>query len=569
MSIFNHRKLQAGLWLILIAAVCLCVYSLWSLHQSGGDGSRNMPQQGFGQGQRGAGGGMSAPGRSWSDAGGQAGSGSANGATGQGAGGSSGSSSDGSSGQTHRGWTGQGGNGTSGSFGGGAMGNGGMFRNFGGGSKYGAQLSFYAVLFFGLIAVAYGLYHRKAILWTAKPPRSVPWLLLGIGLTLRIAIAPWVGGHNDLNLFKSWATSAASGLTDFYVKGSSDYPPFFIYILYVIGKIVELPGMNAYFGLLVKLPSILADAATAYLVYRLAAKHLPYGIGLLAAAFYLFNPAIFINSTFWGQVDSFFTLLLVSALLLLLGGRMNSSAAVFAAAVLMKPQGIIFLPVLLFELVRLRSVKRFITAAAAAIGTGLAIILPFSLHQEPMWIVRLYTGTVGEYPYASVNAFNLFSLLGANFKSDESTLLLFSYHTWGMVFIVLVTLFSWLIYLRGRSVQWAFAAALLQIAGVFTLSSSMHERYLFPAAALCLFAWVQLRDKRLLYLAAGFSLTILINTYSILYGDFNMSGGASNDFTLMFTSMLNVVLFVCLAKLLWDLGRTKKPQPAQGVATLE
>ncbi|MFC7441846.1 glycosyltransferase 87 family protein [Laceyella putida] len=103
----------------------------------------------------------------------------------------------------------------------------------------------------------------------------------------------------------------------------------------------------------------MADIATAYLIYWLADKVLPSKISLLAAAFYIFNPAIFINSTFWGQVDSFFTLLVVLAVFMISEKKVSLSAGLFAAAVLMKPQGIIFLPVLFFELVRLKSVKHF------------------------------------------------------------------------------------------------------------------------------------------------------------------------------------------------------------------
>jgi Gpi18-like mannosyltransferase len=38
---------------------------------------------------------------------------------------------------------------------------------------------------------------------------------------------------------------------------------------------------------------------------------------MLISAFYIFNPAVFINSTLWGQVDSLFTLIVVTTIYLL------------------------------------------------------------------------------------------------------------------------------------------------------------------------------------------------------------------------------------------------------------
>jgi Gpi18-like mannosyltransferase len=370
-------------------------------------------------------------------------------------------------------------------------------------TKYATSLAIYGVLFFGLLAASYYLIARKNIKIQHVDKKILILTLLGTGLFLRVAAAPWIGGFpTDIRFFTSWATSAAQNLGEFYTSGSSDYPPFYIYILFLAGKLASLPALSSYFILLIKLPSILADIATAYFIYRLAAKYLSLEWSLLLCAAYLFNPAVFINSTFWGQVDSFFAMIVVLAVLLLTEKKVSLSAALFTAAVLMKPQGIIFLPVLFFELVRLKSLKRFLAAAVTILGTALVIIVPFSYHQEPLWIINLFTKTLGEYPYASVNAFNFFSLLGANYKQASSTLFIFSYHTWGMIFIALVTALSFFIYIKGRNATYASAAALLQIAGVFTFSSSMHERYLFPALALALISCILLRDKRLLWLSA-------------------------------------------------------------------
>lgn len=425
--------------------------------------------------------------------------------------------------------------------------------------QYSTALAIYAGVILALFVAVFILIIRKKWSLKIRPEKQtiLLWALLGIGLFLRIAAAPWINGHPfDISLFKNWATSAADHFSTFYVNGSSDYPPFYIYILYGVGKIASLPAMSSYMNLLIKLPSLLADVATTYLIYKLARKYLTYELSLLISAFYLFNPAVLINSTFWGQVDSFFTLLIVAALLLLSSKKLAWATVIFTAAVLMKPQGVIFLPILFFELVRRKRIRDFLTVGLTSLFTAVLLILPFSFSQEPLWIFKLFSHTLGEYPYASVNAFNFFSLLGANYVQDSTTLFVFSYHTWGLIFITLITLYSWWIYGKGRSAKYAALTALLQITGVFTFSASMHERYLFPAAALALLAFAYLQDKRLLWLFAGFSATIFLNTYVILYG--SLSGGAAYSAPLFLTSVLNVGLFVYLAIVAWDIAIRKR-----------
>lgn len=299
---------------------------------------------------------------------------------------------------------------------------------------------------------------------------------------------------------------------------------------------------------------MMADIATSYLIYRLARKYLSPEIAILASAFYIFNPAVIINSTLWGQADSFFTLIVALSVFMLAENRIGPASALFTAAVLMKPQGIIFLPVLAFELLRQHKLKSFLTAAGSALGTAAAIVLPFSLGSGVMWIFRLFAGTVAEYPYASVNAFNLFGLLGANYTQDSSTLFLLSYHAWGLLFIVVITALAWSVYLKGNSRVFAAVAALLQIAGVFIFATRMHERYLFPAVALSILAFIYLRDRRLLLLSAGFSVTSYVNTHVVLFGTMRGIDAVPFNPALVGVSVLNLLLFACLVKVLFDVA---------------
>jgi len=435
--------------------------------------------------------------------------------------------------------------------------------NTGGGTDYAPQLIAYSVIFLGLFMAAYYLITYKKLEVHPGNEKILILTILCLGLLLRVSSATLMDGHPfDLSLFRNWATAAAHNLFQVYAASRSiDYPPLYMYVLYLIGKLAGITALSPYFTLLLKLPSIVADIATSFLIYKLARKYLSAEISVLAASFYVFNPAVLINSTFWGQVDSFFTLIVTAAIFLLAEKKTGLAAALFAAAVLMKPQGIIFLPVLFFELVRQKNLKSFASAAAIALSTAVLIVLPFALSQGAMWIFQLFSDTLAKYPYASVNAFNFFSLLGANYTRDISTLFLFSYHSWGMIFIVMITIFSWLIYIKGNSRLFIAAAALLQIAGVFTFSSRIHERYLFPAVALSILAFIYLKDKRLLLLSAGFSATVYMNTHYILYWTSKGVHAAPYSPALVITSLLNMLLFGYLVKVLYDIAITKKNIP--------
>lgn len=412
-------------------------------------------------------------------------------------------------------------------------------------SGYSISLFTYGILFVGLSVLAYYLIKNKKVKVEVNNKKLVILSLFAIGFFLRIIFAlKFQGFSSDLGLFKNWANAAANNFAGFYSNGSSsDYPPLFIYVLYLIGKIASIGNINSYYILLLKIPSIIADLVTAYVIYKLANKRFSNGISSLLALFYIFNPAIFIDSVFWGQVDSFFTMILVIAILNIAENKLYLSTIFFAMAVLMKPQGIIFAPVLFFELVRTKNIKKVILSIVIGLSTVILIILPFSLTQQPLWIIKLYQTTIGEYPYASVNAFNFFSLIKGNYVNDNNILLLFSYKIWGLIFIVINSAFSWFIYIKGNSKNYAFLSALILITGTFTFSTGMHERYLFPAVALAILSFIYLEDKLLLLISLGLSITSYLNIQAILFGNY---GRDTYSDVLIVTSLLNIIIVICI-----------------------
>ncbi|MBN1799749.1 MAG: glycosyltransferase family 39 protein [Spirochaetales bacterium] len=350
------------------------------------------------------------------------------------------------------------------------------------------------------------------------------------GFIVRVWLAVTLEGYpSDLACFKAWAGTAFSkGLPDFYLQDMFvDYPPGYIYILYVIGFLQNLFGLghnSPLFLLLVKLPSIATDVLIALLIYKFAKKRFHVRMAYTLAFLFLFNPAVMHNSSIYGQIDSFFVFFIILCLYFVYHKKVELGAVVYVAAVLIKPQALIFAPIGIYALVRqyknVRDLKRIGSTVLCALATFIILIIPFTLKQDPFWIFNLYGGTLGSYPYATVNGFNLYMLVGANWVSAEGAFLGATFETWGGIFIAAIIGFAGLLcvhdYSRRKNPAFYFYLALFLIAAVFVLGTKMHERYFFPTVPLALFCYITFKDKRFLFLFAGFSVTLLLNQEMVL-----------------------------------------------------
>jgi dolichyl-phosphate-mannose-protein mannosyltransferase len=382
-------------------------------------------------------------------------------------------------------------------------------------------------------------------------------VLIAGGILVRGALAATTKGYGpDIGTFSAWAAHAADGLTSFYSPGYfADYPPGYIYVLWLVGKLRLLLGLDfdtPAFLLLLKLPAILADSATVWLLYRLAKRHWSNNAAVAVAALYAFNPAVILNSAVWGQVDGVLTLFILLGVLFL-ERRPALSAASFAMALLIKPQALIFapLPILWFADRLLRRKQHAAADLLLFSGTAIATfclgIFPFSINENPGWIFAKYGATLASYPYATLNAFNLFALTGGNFVPVDERLLFLPYALWGYVFIALIVICAALAALKGKDPSRFWYVPLFLSVSVFILSAKMHERYLFPALALALGFSIKSRDRWGLLLFAGFSATQFLNAVEVLAFSYkNIYVVPRLDPLLLAVSLANVLLWFLL-----------------------
>lgn len=372
------------------------------------------------------------------------------------------------------------------------------------------------------------LYQKAGTINFRRIPKKAIYILVLAAFVLRMVISVMNQGFpTDIACFYSWANMAyEGGLSNFYTSGTfTDYPPGYIYILYALGFVFSTFKIEYLSGaclLILKLPAILCDAAAGVLIYKTALKKQTESRALLISALYLLNPAVILNSSVWGQVDAVMGFLLFLMCDLLMDKKMIPAYLVFGIGVLVKPQMLIFTPLLIYGILENVILKDFdkhnflynLFGGLSVILGMAAACLPFGLEN----IIGLYTETMSSYPYVSVNAYNFWALIGKNWASQDDKLLFFTYQTWGTINIVLIVMVSAILFYKARRKESRyFTTGAFIMISMFLFSVRMHERYLFPVMALLLFAYAArpLRGFRLAYL--GVTLAQLYNTAEVLF----------------------------------------------------
>jgi dolichyl-phosphate-mannose-protein mannosyltransferase len=427
------------------------------------------------------------------------------------------------------------------------------------------RMIWWSILFAGLFILIYRLMIRKQFLnYSKSETKFFMVLLLCAAAFIRLLIAPsMVGFTSDVYSFMAWSRdAAANGLAHFYGRPEffADYPPGYIYVLYILGKLSQAFAMNYQSDaalILYKMPAMLADLVCTYLIYHTAKKEMSGTAAIGLAALYAFSPAILLNSAAWGQVDSFFTLFVLIAVMTLVKGKIPLATALFALAVLIKPQALMFGPLLLFVFIRIRKDSKTILFS---IVSGLLVIviipLPFTVYQAhgPLYLIDLYTSTLGSYNYATLNAYNLIALTGGNWQPVTNKILYISYTHWSYILIVASLIYCGLLYFKSKMNETKlYWIAFFFMTALFMVTVKMHERYLFYALIFGLMSFIHLKDRRILYIFFGLSLTHFLNTDEIL-GYNLVSNFKLNQYgaILVYTSLANTLIFIYMIKVGWD-----------------
>lgn len=395
--------------------------------------------------------------------------------------------------------------------------------------------------------------------WSSKRQLGSLAIVLGLGAALRLILAPRVPGYDvDMGCFGAWAAKMASGgPANFYEEGYfCDYPPAYMLVLGLLGSAanamgISLGGMDGQF--LLKTAPILCDILCALLVYLAARKALGCPAALTLCTAVALNPAYFLTSACWGQIDSVLAVLLIILLLAAQEGKWHAAIPVFALAVLAKPQAGLLAPLGVAALARdvmgrgkEKARRSALMGLAGGVAVTLMIALPFSANQSSaFWLADKYVETLSSYDYATLSTGNLMFLLGGNWvKNTEAVLGPITYGQLGMALMALSFAAGVIVYLRGKERENLFLASAVTMQLIYVLGSKMHERYILPALVLLFLAYVETRDVRLLISGVLASAAAAVNILIVLRYDYliapNLWAGYILSIVQIFASALTV-----------------------------
>jgi len=370
--------------------------------------------------------------------------------------------------------------------------------------------------------------------------------ILSIAFVVRVIFALCFKGYEtDMNCFNAWAEMIYSGgISNFYSSGQfTDYPPGYMYVLYLIGFIKSIfsPGEKLTY-LLLKLPAIICDIASGYVLYNISRKKNSASTSI--ASLYLFNPVVILNSSIWGQVDSVYILPVLMMLNFLMNKKLIASYFMFALAIIIKPQALFFAPILFSAVVEqvfmqgfsLKKFSKNLLFGLAAILTIFILILPFGIGD----VISQYQKTIGSYNFASINAYNLWSAFGMNWSQLSAINALIGY----LFIVVITTLCVWLFFKRKSEDKFFYLGALVCFS-VFVLSVKMHERYAFPSVLLLLCAYAVSKKKQIMHIYGLVSSILFVNIAHVLfyYKPETYYSSGFHDFTIIF-GILSVIILI-------------------------
>lgn len=321
----------------------------------------------------------------------------------------------------------------------------------------------------------------------------------------------------DMGGYKAWSEHlAVKGFEDFYQTWHVVYGPPYMYLLWLSGKIAvmfSLLGTKTH-EILIKLWSVLFDIGGGCLIYQIGRKRQAERIGFWMGIGYALNPAIIFNSSVWGQFESIAATMLLAIVYCLLEQRKITATLLFVTAVLTKPQTAELLPVVILLFFNRFAWRDFWLATIGSLAVYTAITIPFTADRSFLWIIEHYLQSGGDYPYATANGFNLWTILGGQTMNDSQSFAGWNYAAWSLLMVgLLVVAVLILIWRKRFRPFWIYYGAFLLCFGVFLFGSRMHERYLFPALIFMTAAAVW--ERKLVGPLIGLSLCHFGNTFYI------------------------------------------------------
>ncbi len=333
--------------------------------------------------------------------------------------------------------------------------------------------------------------------------------LIALGVAVRMLVLRSVGFPADVSTFEAWAQHlvqvgpAAFYSPDYLRDFPPDYPPVYLYVLWVFGTLFD----GELLRLAIKAVSIPADVAIAIGAALLTWRHAGRMSAILAAGLWSLSPGPIFAGPYWGQMDALGSLPLFASLVAGGYGRWATAGTFAALAAMVKPQfgigAIVIGASVLIELIRQREWRPLVRAGIAGLVTVLAVGAPF--RAGPAELLELAKRSAEFYPFTSLFAFNVWSVIGGFYEPDQA------FVVYGAALLVVGLFLACVPLWWRRDTPTLLAAGALAAFAIYFLPTRAHERYLFGALVLLIpFAATR---ARLLWPYVWLSLSFAVTLY--------------------------------------------------------
>lgn len=376
--------------------------------------------------------------------------------------------------------------------------------------------------------------------------------IFGFAVLLRIIIAVGYVNKYDTLWYREWALSLPDGIFDIYARAeeiSLDYPPVYLFFLYLTGLAYRAVGSEWHIltdMVFMKFWPVLTDMLCGIAIFYIF-KNKSVKTAFLGSILWLFNPSTIFNSAFWGQTDGLMCLMILISFVALERGRPILASVLFAIAGLTKFQCLFFVPIFLMELFLRNRLKTFVAGISAAAATVAGVFMPFMIGSKNVFLFfDVYLSGQEKYPKCSLNAFNLYGMLGLNWVDDSSKA--FGSVTFGMIstvmtILIIVLLLALYIFAKNRDF-WVLGFVFMN--SLFIFMSRMHERYQFVVLIFILVAALKTKHRGLYYNYIFTSVMTALNQVIPMYhwNTDNWVIGKYYNEIMIVMSFINVVVYV-------------------------
>ncbi len=302
------------------------------------------------------------------------------------------------------------------------------------------------------------------------------------------------------------------GISSAY-SGSLILPSGMLYILYIIGLFTEALGItagSAGMAMLIRIPNVIADIVTCYLIFMMLSKHYNYKISAVFAGTYALLPAIFTATTTWGMSVSIPIACMLGMFIFLFNKNFIGFNALFTLALIFSYSAIILLPlVIALDIYYCVINKKYILPVCITVLVSFAVFyavgVPFAIEamngtNPSAGVFLVFTkmfDSIGANNLISHNAFNFYAIFGlGNTLSSTGVKICVA-----VTMVIFASLAFYMFYQSNNYIDSIFLAAMSFIVwAVFGIGSQ--TEYMVIGISL-LFVYATLKTERRLFIAMG------------------------------------------------------------------